>query len=134
MIVKGAQLSVLLTVQNLGRSIAFYTGPLGGSVVEQTPWHAEVELGPGLRVHLATPGPETGDRPGVSLVAPKRFDQVDTLLVLAVPDAQSQYDCLAAAGLQALAPPAVPAWGGELRFFFRDPDGHVIEVFSRIAG
>ena len=133
MIADGATLAVLLTVEDLDRSIGFYTELLGGQVLEQTPWHAEVRLGPGMHIHLATPGPPTGDRPGVGLVAPQRPDQVDTLTVMKAPDAQVVYEELTARGLNALAPPTVPPWGGELRFFFRDPDGHVIEVFSTIS-
>lgn len=129
----GAALSVLLTVEDLDRSLNFYVGLLGAQVVDQSPWHAEVQWAPGTRLHLATPGPETPDRSGVALVVPQRPDQVDTLLVFAVPDAQVVYDALTAAGLRALGVPSVPPWGGELRFFFRDPDGHVVEVFSRIA-
>lgn len=62
------------------------------------------------------------------MAAPER---VDTLTVVNVADARAAYQELTARGLKALAPPTVPPWGGETRFFFRDPDGHVIEVFSR---
>jgi len=43
-----------------------------------------------------------------------------------VPDCQEAYEVLTGRGAQFLTPPNDR--GGEIRCFFRDPDGHLLEI------
>jgi catechol 2,3-dioxygenase-like lactoylglutathione lyase family enzyme len=43
-----------------------------------------------------------------------------------VPDCRAAYEVLRARGAEFLTPPV--DWGGEIRCFFRDPDGHLLEI------
>lgn len=47
-------------------------------------------------------------------------------LTIRVPDCQAAYEILRARGARFLTPPV--DWGGEIRCFFRDPDGHLLEI------
>lgn len=46
-----------------------------------------------------------------------------------VPDCREAYDVLTSRGAEFLTPPQ--DWGGEIRCFFRDPDGHLLEISER---
>ena len=43
-----------------------------------------------------------------------------------VPDCRAAYETLKGRGAEFLAPPVDR--GGEIRAFFRDPDGHLLEI------
>ena len=43
-----------------------------------------------------------------------------------MPDCRDAYEVLSARGAEFLTPPV--DWGGEIRAFFRDPDGHLLEI------
>ena len=73
------------------------------------------------------------DKPGITFAAPTSPEKVAGELVLRVPDCQSAYDALRNRGASFLTPPVKQDWGGEIRCFFRDPDGHLIEV-SELLG
>ncbi|MEE8551336.1 MAG: VOC family protein, partial [Gemmatimonadota bacterium] len=47
-------------------------------------------------------------------------------LTMRVPDCQAAYEVLKSRGAEFLTPPV--NWGGEIRSFFRDPDGHLLEI------
>jgi catechol 2,3-dioxygenase-like lactoylglutathione lyase family enzyme len=47
-------------------------------------------------------------------------------LTIRVPDCRAAYETLTARGADFLTPPV--DWGGEIRCFFRDPDGHLLEI------
>lgn len=126
----------LLVVSDLGASVDFYAR-LGFAVV--TRWDtyamlradadADTGTGTGAALHLALPGEPPPDRPSVALAAADPGSAtVSALLVLTVDDCARAADELAAAGVELLSPPATPVWGGEIRAFLRDPDGHLIEL------
>lgn len=91
--------------------------------------YALLRLGAG-RLHLAVTGDPPPDR-GVRLVPPLASDRTATAeVVLRVADCAAVVAVLKGRGVSFLGPPATPAWGGEVRAFARDPDGHLVEVSS----
>ncbi|MDQ3733380.1 MAG: VOC family protein [Actinomycetota bacterium] len=122
-----AEVAPLLVVADLQRSLYFYVEQLGART--ETVWdtYAELRLGAG-RLHLATPSSGTYDKPGISLIPPPDRYQLTGEVVLHVADCRQVYLDLVSRGINFLEPPSEPPWGGEIRCFFQDPDGHLIEV------
>ena len=83
----------------------------------------------GLWLLLVTGGGPTDDKPTVTFAAPEDPDTVAHELTLRVPDCMAAYEALRARGAEFLAPPSTSAW--EIRAFFRDPDGHLLEISER---
>ena len=118
----------ILGVADFERSLAFYRDQLG-FVVEATyddPPYATL-IAAGARLSLAEQGHPAEDRPGVSIVAPGDRSRLAAILVLEVADCLRAHRELSAAGVQFLADPYSPPWGGH-RCFALDPDGNLIEL------
>ena len=75
---------------------------------------------------LVTGGEPSPEKPTVTLAAPGDPDHVSSQLIFRVDDCQGTYDLLSARGAQFLSAPLDR--GGEIRAFFRDPDGHLFEI------
>jgi catechol 2,3-dioxygenase-like lactoylglutathione lyase family enzyme len=122
------RVGTILAVTDVGRSLAFYRDRLGFTVEAEydDPPYATLELA-GTRLSLAEQGHPAEDRPGVTLVAPEDPARLPALLVLEVDDCQAAYERLRKAGVDFLAEPYSPPWGGS-RCFARDPDGYLIEL------
>lgn len=75
---------------------------------------------------LVTGGEPTPEKPTVTLTAPEDPDRVSGQMIFRVDDCQGTYELLTARGADFLAPPLDR--GGEIRAFFRDPDGHLFEI------
>lgn len=75
---------------------------------------------------LVTSGPPGPDKPTVSLAPPRDPDLVSSQLIFRVEDCVGLYKLLRERGAQFLAEPLDR--GGEIRAFFRDPDGHLFEI------
>ena len=124
-----ATVEPLLAVTDLSRSLAFWQDRMGGSPLMRWDTYALLQLGAG-RLHLAVTGDAPTDR-AVRLVPPRLAETEATgEVVLRVADCVSVVSRLEQRGVQFLAPPATPAWGGEVRAFLRDPDGHLVEISS----
>jgi catechol 2,3-dioxygenase-like lactoylglutathione lyase family enzyme len=80
----------------------------------------------GTWILIVTGGGPTKDKPDVTFAAPRDPDRVDHELTIRVPDCRAAYDVLKSRGANFLAPPV--DWNGEIRCFFRDPDGHLLEI------
>lgn len=70
-------------------------------------------------------GPDAG-KPSVTLAPPADPDRPSAQFVFRVDDCTRLYDLLSGRGAEFLAPPEVR--DGEVRAFFRDPDGHLFEI------
>jgi catechol 2,3-dioxygenase-like lactoylglutathione lyase family enzyme len=57
-------------------------------------------------------------------------DQVSHAMTLRVADCRAAYAALTARGAAFLTPPH--DWGGEIRCFLRDPDGHLVEISESV--
>ena len=75
---------------------------------------------------LVTGGEPSPEKPTVTLAAPSDADHVSSQLIFRVEDCQGTYDLLSARGAEFLSAPRDR--GGEIRAFFRDPDGHLFEI------
>jgi catechol 2,3-dioxygenase-like lactoylglutathione lyase family enzyme len=62
----------------------------------------------------------------VTFAPPTEADRVTSELVIRVPDCLAAYELLRSRGAEFLTAPV--DWGYEVRAFFRDPDGHLLEV------
>ena len=106
------------------RSRRFYTEVLGGTVVFG-PVPTYIALANSFIIINEGGGP-TDDKPTVTFEAPVDPDRVSHSMTFRVPDARRAHEVLSARGAQFLAPLAESDW--EIRGFFRDPDGHLLEI------
>ena len=110
------EVTQLLAIRDLERSVHFYRDVLG----------AELSRTYGVWLLLVTGGDPTPDKPTVTFAPPAEPDVVNHELTLRVPDCRAAYDTLVTRGAQFLTPPVEYDW--EIRAFFRDPDGHLLEI------
>jgi len=75
---------------------------------------------------LVSGGEPTPDKPTVSLAAPGDRDPVSSQIIFRVSDCRATFELLRRRGAEFLAEPRDR--GGEIRAFFRDPDGHLFEI------
>jgi catechol 2,3-dioxygenase-like lactoylglutathione lyase family enzyme len=117
----------ILAVADVGRAVAFYER-LGFTTeaIYDDPPYATLSLA-GARLSLAEQGHAAEDRPGVALEAPPDRSRMNAVLVLEVEDCVSAYSDLHDQGVEFLAEPYSPRWGGH-RCFAIDPDGYLVEL------
>jgi catechol 2,3-dioxygenase-like lactoylglutathione lyase family enzyme len=123
-----ARVGTILAVADVDRSLAFYRDRLGFTVEAEydDPPYATLELA-GTRLSLAEQGHPAEDRPGVTMVVPEDPSRLPAMLVLEVDDCRGAYERLRQNGVDFLADPYSPPWGGS-RCFARDPDGYLVEL------
>ena len=122
----------LLAVRDVALSVAFYQR-LG--FVPEVQWSTYARLAAGNAVlHVAAQGQAPPDRPTVELAVPTiDAGSVAAMVVVQVPDCGRACAELVASDVELLTEPTTPAWGGEVRAFVRDPDGHLIEINERLT-
>jgi catechol 2,3-dioxygenase-like lactoylglutathione lyase family enzyme len=117
----------ILSVADVERSAAFYERlGFASEATYDDPPYATLSLA-GARLSLAEQGHAAEDRPGVALEAPSDRSRMNVVLVLEVVDCMSAYRELRAEGVEFLAEPYSPPWGGH-RCFAIDPDGYLVEL------
>ncbi len=125
-------LTRLLVVSDLDRSIGWYRDVLGAEVVGEYGGTSAVLRFVGSWLLLVTGGGPTTDKPTVTMAPPADPDRADAELIVAVPDCRAAHAELVARGAAFLAEPVEYSW--EIRAFFRDPDGHLFEISERRVG
>jgi catechol 2,3-dioxygenase-like lactoylglutathione lyase family enzyme len=75
---------------------------------------------------LVTGGGPTADKPTVTFAPLRDPDQVSHAMTIRVPGCHAAYAVLSAREAVFLTPPV--EWAGEIRAFFRDPDGFLFEI------
>jgi catechol 2,3-dioxygenase-like lactoylglutathione lyase family enzyme len=118
----------ILAVADVDRSLRFYVDKLGFSVdatYEDPPYATLTRAG--MRLSLAEQGHPAEDRPGIAMTAPEDRSKASAVLVLEVEDCMAVHEELGRLGVEFLAEPYHPPWGGH-RFFCIDPDGYLIEI------
>ena len=123
-----SRVGTILAVSDFDRSVAFYRNRLGFEVeaMYDDPPYATLAR-TGARLSLAEQGHPAEDRPGVTMAAPSDPSRLAAVLVLEVSDCLAVYDELRSAGVEFLAEPYSPPWGGH-RCFAIDPDRNLIEL------
>lgn len=122
---EGVELTHLLVVSDLDASRAFYCDVVGATVFREYGGSSCVLKLQGTWLLLVTGGPPTDDKPGVSF-APPDPARVSHEMTFRVPDCAAAYATLRERGATFLTPPVESPW--EIRAFFRDPDGHLLEI------
>jgi len=122
----GVELKYLLVVSDYARSLAFYRDVLGATIVREISAVLCLLSFGGGEIMLTVGGDPTQDKPTVTFASPTDPDRVTSELVIRVPDCLAAYEVLRSRGAEFLTPPV--DWGYEVRAFFRDPDGHLLEI------
>jgi catechol 2,3-dioxygenase-like lactoylglutathione lyase family enzyme len=120
------EVTQLLAIRDLERSVHFYRDVLGAELSRTYGGTSAVLRFQGVWLLLVTGGDPTPDKPTVTFAPPAEPDVVNHELTLRVPDCRAAYDTLVTRGAQFLTPPVEYDW--EIRAFFRDPDGHLLEI------
>jgi len=121
----------LFVVSEVERARAFYRDVLGAELFREYGGTSCVLRFQGAWLLLVTGGEPTKDKPTVTFAPPADPDRVSSELTFRVPDCRDAYETLRARGATFLTPPV--DWGGEIRAFFRDPDGHLLEIGEAVA-
>jgi catechol 2,3-dioxygenase-like lactoylglutathione lyase family enzyme len=124
--VEGVELTLLLVVADIERARAFYADVLGAKLFREYGGSSAVLEIQGNWLLLVTGGGPTEDKPDVVFAPPRDPNRVSHQLTMRVPDCQAAYEALGSRGAEFLTPPVDR--GGEIRCFFRDPDGHLLEI------
>ncbi|MEX2487468.1 MAG: VOC family protein [Nitriliruptoraceae bacterium] len=118
-------LTHLLVVADTEVSRDWYVKVLDAAVSGQYGTSVVLEL-LGNWLLLVEGGGPTADKPTVTFTPPSEADRVSTELIFRVDDCWKTYDLLRARGASFLTEPVEHP--GEIRAFFRDPDGHLFEI------
>lgn len=129
---EGMELTLLLVVSDVKQSVEFYRDVLGAELFREYGGDSAVLQLMGTWMLLVTGGAPTEGKPTVTFAAPADANRVDHQLTFRVPDCRAAYDTLRGRGAEFLAPPVDR--GVELRAFFRDPDGHLLEISEMRVG
>jgi catechol 2,3-dioxygenase-like lactoylglutathione lyase family enzyme len=119
-------LTQIFVVSDPQRSRMFWVDVLGAEVYREYGGSSVVLRFAGTWVLLVTGGAPTPDKPDVTFEPPADRTRVSHAITLRVADCRASYDALRERGAAFLTPPY--DWGGEIRCFLRDPDGHLIEL------
>lgn len=125
------ELTHLLVVSDLGRSVPFYRDVLGAELYREYGGTSAVFRLLGTWLLVVTGGEPTDDKPTVTFAPPQDPDRVSTEMIFRVPDCRGAYQELKSRGAEFLTPPVDR--GGEIRAFFRDPDGYLFEISELVS-
>jgi catechol 2,3-dioxygenase-like lactoylglutathione lyase family enzyme len=120
------ELTHLLVVSDMAASRRFYRDVLGATVYREYGGTSCVLRFCGTWLLLVTGGGPTEDKPDVTFAPPRDPSIVSHEMTMRVPDCRAAYETLRSRGATFLTEPV--DWGGEIRAFFRDPDGHLLEI------
>jgi catechol 2,3-dioxygenase-like lactoylglutathione lyase family enzyme len=121
-----AELTHLLVISDLSRAVHFYRHVVGAELVREYGATSAVFRLAGTWLLLVTGGGPTADKPTVTFTPPEDADRVSSEMTFRVGDCRAVYASLGERGAVFLTPPV--DHGYEVRCFFRDPDGHLLEL------
>ena len=124
--IDGVEMTLLLVVSDIDKSRTFYGDILGATIFREYGGTSCVLKFQGSWLLLVTGGEPTKDKPGINFAPPADNNTVSHELTIRVPDCEGAYNILKSRGANFLTPPV--NWGEEIRCFFRDPDGHLLEI------
>lgn len=123
---EGMELTHILVVGDFERSKVFYRDVLGATVYREYGGTSCVLQFQGSWLLLVTGGAPSEDKPGVTFEPSSDLASVSHAMTIRVPDCREAHEILKSRGAEFLTPPH--DWGAEVRCFFRDPDGHLLEI------
>lgn len=123
---EGMELTTILVVNDISVSTRWYRDVLGAELYREYGGTSAVFRFAGAWLLLVTGGGPTPDKPDVTMAPPASPTTVDHSFTIRVPDCAAAYETLTARGARFLTSPHDR--GGEVRCFFRDPDGHLFEI------
>jgi len=123
---EGMALTHILVVEDVHRARDFYRDVLGATVYREYGGTSCVLELFGTWLLLVTGGEPTEDKPDVTFAAPDDRTRVGHAMTIRVPDCRAAHATLVSRGATFLTEPH--DWGAEIRCFFRDPDGHLLEI------
>ena len=127
---RGVEMTHLLVVSDMDESRSFYNDVLGATIYREYGGTSCVLSFQGVWLLLVTGGGPTEDKPDVTFAPPEDPNVVTHQLTLRVPDCREAYEILKSRGAEFLTPPY--DWGNEVRCFFRDPDGRLLEISEAV--
>ncbi len=119
-------LTHMLVVTDAARSRDWYVEVLDATIYGEYGGTSVVLDLMGNWLLLVTGGEPSPEKPTVTLTAPADPDRVGNQLIFRVADCWASYELLRERGADFLTEPLDR--GGEIRAFFRDPDGHLFEI------
>jgi catechol 2,3-dioxygenase-like lactoylglutathione lyase family enzyme len=129
---EGMEVTHLMVVGDIDRARTFYRDVLGAEVFREYGGTSVVLRFLGTWILLVTGGGPTADKPDVTFAPPADPARVSHEITIRVPDCRRAYEVLRSRGAQFLTPPVEFEW--EVRGFFRDPDGHLLEISEARTG
>jgi len=123
---EGIALTHILVVSEMERSRHFYHDVLGAKIIREYGGTSCVLQFQGAWLLLVTGGAPTEDKPDTTFAPPTDRNQVSHAMTIRVGDCTAAYEVLRSRGAAFLTPPLDR--GGEVRCFFHDPDGHLLEI------
>ena len=115
-----------LVTDNVQKLAGFYAGLLGVPVALNE-YYVEVPAGPVTIGFSRRRFTEYRNGPECCALSPR---QRDSILDFQVQDADAEYERIVAFGATLVMPPTTQPWGSRATIF-TDPDGNLINVFSR---
>ena len=119
-------LTHILVVSNMEKSKHFYVDILGAELFREYGGTSTVLSILGNWFLLVTEGGPTDDKPDISFRSSPDKKNVDHAFTIRVKNCKESYETLKERGAKFLTPPY--DWGAEIRCFFQDPDGNLIEI------
>lgn len=120
-----AAVTHLMVVSDTKASRDWYVHVLDAAVYGEYGSSVVLDLA-GTWILLVTAGGPSDDKPTVSMVPLEDPDTVSSEIIFRVADCQTTYELLTERGADFLTTPIDR--GGEIRAFFRDPDGYLFEI------
>jgi len=119
------EISIMLVVSDIEKSEKFYKEILGFETIESIEQLRRLKR-EGFYLYLVVFSPPTNDKPNIALATLNQSDKTNVNLIFRVSDCKKVYKELKRRGMEFLAEPHSPSWGG-WRMFAKDPDGYLIE-------
>jgi lactoylglutathione lyase len=126
------ELTHILVVRDLVQARDFYVDVLGAEVFREYGGTSCVLTAFGTWLLLVTGGGPTADKPTMTFAPPADPDVVSHSMTIRVDDCRATYANWESRGAAFLTPPVESEW--EIRAFFRDPDGHLLEISQAKSG
>lgn len=122
---EGMEATHILVVSDTAASRRFYEEVVGSEIHREYGSSVVMRFS-GTWMLLVTRGGPTPDKPEVTFAPPGDANTISHAITIRVLDCRGTYETLSTRGTKFLTPPVESE--SEIRAFFRDPDGHLLEI------